>query len=104
MTRRLSLVDVGDDAVGHQPLVLLPRLAVLGSALVLITHLAVPQQHGEVDGVEISHWRSKACSEEESGNKASSRGMVRWCMSEAWHAEVENSEAWHAEVEYCEPR
>jgi len=48
-----GLVDVGDDAVGHTLAVLLPGPAVLRPALALVTRLAVHQQHGEVDHVEI---------------------------------------------------
>lgn len=55
------LVDVGDDAVGHAPAVLLPGQAVLPPAVALITGLAVHQQYGEVDHVEIGQNVLKTC-------------------------------------------
>lgn len=50
------------DAPGHQGLVLLPCCPVLGGALVLVPHLAVDEQDGEVEGVEVRHGRDEACS------------------------------------------
>lgn len=46
-------VHVGDDAVGHALAVLVPRQAVLPPALALVPGLAVHEQHGEVDHVEV---------------------------------------------------
>lgn len=48
-----GLVDVGHDAIGHASAVLLPGPAILRPALALITRLAMKQQQGKVDHVEI---------------------------------------------------
>lgn len=77
--RFIDSVHKGDDAAGHALAILVPSssilqgrlisakscqaksLAYLGTALVFVTTLTVPQEDGKVDGVEVRDRRGKAC-------------------------------------------
>ena len=54
-------IHVGHNVVRHLLAVRLPRLAILGGALVLVAALAVDEQHGKVHGVEVRDGGNEAC-------------------------------------------
>ena len=59
--QRAISIHVGHNVVRHLLAVRLPRLAVLGGALVLVAALAVDEQHGKVHGVEVRDGGNEAC-------------------------------------------
>lgn len=67
-----ALVDERHDAVGHALAVLLPGQPVLPPAVALITRLAVDQQHGEVDHIEIGQNVLKTCGTRQQTHEGSS--------------------------------
>ena len=56
-----ALVDVGNDVVRDLSAVLLPRLAVLGAALVLVPHFPVNKEDGKVHRVEVRDGSAEGC-------------------------------------------